>query len=329
MWRKPKRAGPPGLPFFVVLVLALVLTLGAGPAWAAPSSRLIPAARVFDDVDGPDAQAFAVLAAVGAFRGDRGIGGPVRPAEAIQRAEFASVLAQLSGHSGVASVMGSFQPPYSDAAAIPDWARGAVNVAYSAGLLRGYPDGSFRPDRPVSQAEVLAALARMAGYTSASGSWPSNWVNLADSKGLADKAKVDAGAAASRAFVARAAYRTLFAPGPDGQTLFARTGGAEGEVAVLGSSTIRIRHPASGSAIRNGGRILSTRGLPPAPAGVRPLPGALAALGETVTYRDPDLFTLAPDVIAIGFSSWSDLKVGSQVRLYLDGGRVTGIELVG
>lgn len=331
MRRQPLRARRAGLSLLAAGLLALLSALlPVHAALAAPSVRLVPAGRLFSDLASPgDAQVFGALAALGAFQGDGGPGGPVRPDDPIDRAEFASVLAQLTGRAGVASVMSSFQPPYADAAAIPNWARGAVNVAYSAGLLRGYPDGTFRPDRPVSEAEVLAALARTAGYTSAPGSWPGNWVDLADAQGLADKSTVDPSAAATRRFVAQVAYRALFIPGPDGKTLFARTGGAEGEVAVLDGATIRIRPPAAGSALGST-RILSS--LDPASAGapeaIRPAPGALAALGETVTYRDPDLFALAPQVIAIGFGSWSDLKVGTLVRLYLNDGQVTGIETV-
>ena len=39
------------------------------------------------------------------------------------------------------------------------WASGAIDTAVQAGFLRGFPDGTFQPDEPVSHTQVLASLA--------------------------------------------------------------------------------------------------------------------------------------------------------------------------
>jgi len=40
------------------------------------------------------------------------------------------------------------------------WAAKYIEVAYMAGLLKGYPDGSFRPNQKVNRAEGITLLAR-------------------------------------------------------------------------------------------------------------------------------------------------------------------------
>lgn len=44
---------------------------------------------------------------------------------------------------------------------IPDYAQGAVQVAISKGLVKGYPDNTFRPDQPVTRAEAAVILDRV------------------------------------------------------------------------------------------------------------------------------------------------------------------------
>lgn len=41
------------------------------------------------------------------------------------------------------------------------WYEDAVTELAQAGALKGYPDGSFRPDQPISAAEFVAVTARL------------------------------------------------------------------------------------------------------------------------------------------------------------------------
>lgn len=41
------------------------------------------------------------------------------------------------------------------------WAESAIEAVKKAGLMSGYPDGSFKPDQPVTRAELAAVLARI------------------------------------------------------------------------------------------------------------------------------------------------------------------------
>lgn len=50
---------------------------------------------------------------------------------------------------------------YKDDDKIPDWAREDVYYCKEIGLMQGDADGSFRPDDPVTRAELACALARL------------------------------------------------------------------------------------------------------------------------------------------------------------------------
>ncbi|HYF92658.1 MAG TPA: S-layer homology domain-containing protein [Symbiobacteriaceae bacterium] len=53
---------------------------------------------------------------------------------------------------------------FTDSAAIAEWARGYVATAVEMGLIRGFDDGSFRPDDPVSRVQVAVVAARGLRY---------------------------------------------------------------------------------------------------------------------------------------------------------------------
>lgn len=49
------------------------------------------------------------------------------------------------------------------------WYEGAVARLVQAGALTGYPDGTFRPDQPISAAEFVTVTARLAGLSEVQG----------------------------------------------------------------------------------------------------------------------------------------------------------------
>lgn len=52
---------------------------------------------------------------------------------------------------------------FTDAGDVSSWARDAVARGTAAGILRGYPDGSFRPGLPMTRAETAVVIARILG----------------------------------------------------------------------------------------------------------------------------------------------------------------------
>ncbi|MNJ31585.1 Endo-1,4-beta-xylanase A precursor [compost metagenome] len=93
--------------------------------------------------------------------------GSFKPNGAVTRAEFTVMLTkalQLSGAAEAASELG-----FTDRESIRPWAQHAIVQALQAGIIRGYEDGSFRPDKEVTRAEMMSMLARAAGLKPAVG----------------------------------------------------------------------------------------------------------------------------------------------------------------
>jgi len=85
-----------------------------------------------------------------------------RPDDPVTRADFVMMLVRAFGRGADAETLRPLEPPFSDVTPGTSVA-GHVNAAVEAGFVRGYPDGTFRPDRPVSRAEIAALLARSLG----------------------------------------------------------------------------------------------------------------------------------------------------------------------
>lgn len=88
--------------------------------------------------------------------------GTFRPEQAMTRAEFAVVLAKALRLRGGGTTL-----PFMDRDAIGSWARPSIVLAVEAGLLRGYEDNRFRPDRPITRAEIAVIIARGLGVDTA------------------------------------------------------------------------------------------------------------------------------------------------------------------
>ncbi|MBD2843704.1 S-layer homology domain-containing protein [Paenibacillus sp. IB182496] len=84
--------------------------------------------------------------------------GTFGPARQISRAEAAAMIARLYG-GGEASGHAAF----GDVAAA-HWAAAAIAWADDKQLMLGYPDGSFRPNRAITRAELASLLVRAAGH---------------------------------------------------------------------------------------------------------------------------------------------------------------------
>ncbi|HHY38689.1 MAG TPA: S8 family serine peptidase [Clostridia bacterium] len=50
---------------------------------------------------------------------------------------------------------------FKDATSIPEWAEDSVSFAFGRGLMRGYPDGTFRPNEYTKRAEAAAIIRRI------------------------------------------------------------------------------------------------------------------------------------------------------------------------
>jgi len=78
--------------------------------------------------------------------------GTFRPDRQVTRAEFAKMMTSAFTFETVESA--SFRDIANH------WARSNILTLAGAGIAQGYPDNSFRPDHPISRAEVVAMIVR-------------------------------------------------------------------------------------------------------------------------------------------------------------------------
>ncbi|MCR4433126.1 MAG: S-layer homology domain-containing protein, partial [Caldiserica bacterium] len=86
-----------------------------------------------------------------------------KPDRPITRAEFLAVtLRALNFEKYVNGFKGATKYPDTP---VDHWATGYINTGTAFGIVKGYPDGTFRPDSNVTYAEAVTMLVRMLGYT--------------------------------------------------------------------------------------------------------------------------------------------------------------------
>lgn len=187
---------------FIALLTALVLvfsTLIGSTAFAAVNS----------DVAGTDfEEAVGKLQAVGVMQGYPD--GTFLPNGEITRAEFAKIAVVALG-LGDAAEASKGTTKFPDVAA-SHWAAGYVNLAASRGLITGYPDGTYKPEGKLTNAEAITILCRLVGLgpvIDKEGTWPANYVGRAANEGILDGVSVAAGTNATRGFVAEMLVNTL------------------------------------------------------------------------------------------------------------------------
>lgn len=115
--------------------------------------------------------------------------GTVRPNGSISRAEVATVLFRLL-KDDVRMQNLTKDNAYSD---VPDtaWYAAAVSTLSKMGVISGYPDGTFRPNAPITRAEFAAMIARFdetaksadTPFTDISGHWAENAIGKAYGNG--------------------------------------------------------------------------------------------------------------------------------------------------
>ena len=79
-------------------------------------------------------------------------GGTFRPQDEVSRQEAACMLDKLSKLSGAGDLN------FSDAKEIASWARTSVSDLVSAGIMAGYPGGTFRPREVITRAEAVVMI---------------------------------------------------------------------------------------------------------------------------------------------------------------------------
>ncbi len=183
-----------------------------------------PAGALFSDVTDPRlAQTAAVLNSLGIMQGmGNDLFSPYTP---LTRAQFCKMAVTSMGLTNVSS--------YRSYTIFPDvkqshWAAQYVNAALRHpdlkpyGVIKGYSDGTFRPNQYLNFGELCTMLLRMLGYTEADVGpfWPMDYTFKAQALGLTDGIAIgNPKAVVSRADAAEMLLNTLRARGNDGSML--------------------------------------------------------------------------------------------------------------
>ena len=121
----------------------------------------IRSGSLFSDTEGHWAEAqINELADAGIINGFDD--GAYRPGDQVTRAQIVTLLARLAGWSLWDNAV-VFSDP------IPDWAGSAVAAAVAQGVVSGYPDQTFQPNRSVTRAEVAVILDKTFSLSYAAG----------------------------------------------------------------------------------------------------------------------------------------------------------------
>lgn len=83
--------------------------------------------------------------------------GSCRPDQPVTRAEIVTILAKAFGWQAADGV----SLPFRDA--VPDWALPGLKAAWSRGVIKGYEDRTFRPDKPVTRSELAVMMSLALG----------------------------------------------------------------------------------------------------------------------------------------------------------------------
>ena len=191
----------------LAMVLALVMTLS-----------LAVSANAFKDdksISDDYAEAVAVLNGMGVFKGYED--GSFKPEGDITRAEVATIVYRIytadvakNDKSGLYATYNKFS-----GMAGASWAAGYIGYCANASLVKGYPDGTFKPSGKVTGYEVLAMILRAVGYDKnnefSGADWALHVAQTAQQLGVLDNVAktTDLNAPASRELVAELLFRGI------------------------------------------------------------------------------------------------------------------------
>lgn len=89
-------------------------------------------------------------------------GGKFSPDNAVTREQMATMIARYTESAGLTlDEVSDPAPSFTDQGAVASWAREGVDLMRCTGILTGYEDGSFQPQRTANRAEAAAIFMRL------------------------------------------------------------------------------------------------------------------------------------------------------------------------
>ncbi len=193
----------------LAMVLALVMTL----------SLAVSANAAFKDVKDIDetyAEAVEVLTGMKVFKGYED--GSFLPKNAITRAEVAAIVYRIYTTDVKDTYVKNYETynKFADMAGA-GWAKGYIGYCANAALVKGYPDGNFKPSGNVTGYEVLAMILRAVGYDQngefTGADWALHVAQIAEQAGVLKNVKgVDLNAPATRELVSELLFQSIQVP---------------------------------------------------------------------------------------------------------------------
>lgn len=322
---------------FLCAALLLALLMSA-PAAAFSDIR--------DDEVRVAAETLAALDIVSGFED-----GNFRPTSTLTRAQFAKMGVLSMGNEDMVAL-------YRNYTLFPDvktghWAVGYVNVAVrESKLLSGYPDGTFRPDNAITEAEAVTICLRMLGFeeTDIGSFWPNDYLTKAEEVGLTDGMSISPYAPMTRGRAVQLLANLLITENKEGSVFSLNMGLTGTENAVLLATAKTDLSLAQGiiSVSVNGtvSQMSTVNEMPASLVGMRGVlltgrdgrvcgfvAGRYDAVSVVIKSRDADGITtteggriLVPagtEVVQRGAvqpyqSAFVDLKAGTTLRLYYE-----------
>lgn len=204
-------------------------------------------AKTFSDVKGTKYESsVGILTDLGIVNGYQD--GTFKPNNTVTRAELAKLIIVSLGKEKTADALKG-KTDFPDVVA-NSWASGYINCASSLGIIKGYPDGSFKPSNSVSYVEASTMLLRTLNYTKEleSEKYPTGYMKKANDAGILKNVTANSSSdAAIRGNIANMVLNTLM-----GHTRKIVSTSSTG-TATYGDSTPLIEQSFSGYySVRNG-----------------------------------------------------------------------------
>ncbi|MFY0544507.1 S-layer homology domain-containing protein [Brevibacillus sp. H7] len=155
--------------------------------------------------------------------------GTFKPDKEVTRAEFAKIAVLAMGYTEEQAKLLQGTTVFKDIPA-GHWATGYINLAVSQGIIKGYPDGTFKPNNNVKVAEALTVYVQglKIGVTpSTTGQWYHPYLLEANKAGIYDAAEVPT-AAAKRDVVAKFTDKFMETPVYANGAFYDKDGNADG-----------------------------------------------------------------------------------------------------
>lgn len=177
--------------------ILIVVNLLCMPVWASDTRE--------DDFREKCTQAAQELFELGIIQGDEN--GNLRTNDHVTRAEFSAVLARVLKLSS-----DKFTTEFTDVVE-NHWAKNYINAIEASGFMKGYPDGTFRPNSNILFEEAASVLVRILGYDKSvenNGGYPWGTLLSAAEIGITRNTNISKGEILTRGILSQMLLNTLY-----------------------------------------------------------------------------------------------------------------------